>query len=241
MSGHAPRANSRVVCGAICGRFITIVLVGPSRSLAESPGNYQQHRVVIGVMKRGVTLILVAFAGFLVVVGQGHSASACSCAGFTDKEAFEGADTVFAGTLLEIVTPPGDTYSSADPERFVFDVDQVYKGDALVRQTIVTARDGASCGLEIAGAGPFLVFATTTDSIVTGAGEGELYSNLCGGTRATADDAIPASFGDAQPASPVSTGGDNSFPYWAMPGIIVVVIGVASVVLALRRTRNAGG
>jgi hypothetical protein len=51
-------------------------------------------------------------------------------------------------------------------------------------QTVLTARDGESCGLEIQGPGPFVVFATTTDSIVTGAAEGELYANLCGGTRA---------------------------------------------------------
>ncbi|MGH9271188.1 MAG: hypothetical protein ACRDZ2_07930, partial [Ilumatobacteraceae bacterium] len=98
-------------------------------------------------MRRGVWMTLAAAAASLVVVvGEGRSVSACSCVEFTDQQAFEAAETVFTGTLVDIVTPPGDTFSSTDPERFVFDVDQVYKGDAFVRQTIVTAREGASCG-----------------------------------------------------------------------------------------------
>ncbi len=134
---------------------------------------------------------------------------------------------------MDIVTPPGDgTFSSTDPERFVFDVDQVYKGEAFVRQTIVTAHDGASCGLEITGPGPFLVFATTTDSIMSGAAEGELYSNLCHGTRATAEGDIPSAFGTGEPPSAASTAEngasssepaapsradtDSSFPNWVL-------------------------
>ena len=47
---------------------------------------------------------------------------------------------VFSGELVEIRTPPGASYSSADPERFVFAVDHVYKGDAKARQSVVTPR-----------------------------------------------------------------------------------------------------
>ena len=106
-------------------------------------------------------------------------------------------------TLAEIITPEGDTYSSSDPERFVFDVDEVFKGTVYARQSIVTARDGASCGLEISGSGPFVVFALNESGGTTdGAVEGELYSNLCTGTRALASSDIPATFGEASAPVP---------------------------------------
>ena len=43
------------------------------------------------------------------------------------------ADAVFNGTLVEVITPSGDTFSSSDPERFVFEVDEVYKGEVAAR------------------------------------------------------------------------------------------------------------
>ncbi len=133
-----------------------------------------------------------------VLFGASERAVACSCAAFTDEEAFENADAAFTGTLVEIMTPAGDTYSSADPERFVFDVDEVFKGRVFARQSVVTAREGASCGLEIRGPGPFVVFARTeADGITGGAVDGELYSNLCTGTRVLASGALPATFGAA--------------------------------------------
>ena len=117
-------------------------------------------------------LVLFGLVSGFVLVGGGRAVSACDCGGFTDDEAFAVADAVFTGSLLEIQTPPGDTYSSADPERFVFQVEEVYKGTAFARQSVVTARKGASCGLEIAGSGPFVVFARNeSDGIAGGAAE----------------------------------------------------------------------
>jgi hypothetical protein len=145
------------------------------------------------------TVATVAVGAF--VFGISERVVACSCASFTDEEALENADAAFTGTLVEIITPAGDTHGSTDPERFVFDVDEVFKGDVFARQSIVTARDGASCGLEVRGPGPFVVFARTEDAITSGAADGELYSNLCSGTRVLTSGAIPASFGAA--SSPV--------------------------------------
>ena len=45
--------------------------------------------------------------------------------------------------------PPAAVQSSADPVTLVFRVEQVYKGDIENRVAVVTARDGASCGLEV--------------------------------------------------------------------------------------------
>ena len=142
----------------------------------------------------------VSFGAFMF--GASGRVAACSCASFTDEDALENADAAFTGTLVETITPAGGADSSTDPRRFVFDVDEVFKGDVFARQSIVTSRDGASCGLEIRGPGPFVVFAhTKTDGIPSGAADGELYSDMCSGTRALANGALPASFGTA--SSPV--------------------------------------
>ena len=112
----------------------------------------------------------------------------------------ENADAAFTGTLVETITPAGDAGRSTDPKRFVFDVDEVFKGDVFARQSIA---DFAVCALEIRGPGPFVVFAhTKTDGIPSGAADGELYSDMCSGTRALANGALPASFGAA--SSPVT-------------------------------------
>jgi hypothetical protein len=124
----------------------------------------------------------------------------------------------------------------------VFDVVEVYKGEVFARQSIVTARDGASCGLEISGPGPFLVFARETDSIVSGAVDGELYSSLCSGTRPLVSDAIPDSFGlGSAPRPGASPIGDNGAETSAVQIVLiagaVAVIG-AGCVLAIHRRKN---
>ena len=220
-------------------------------------------------MKRVIVLLLAcSTTAVLATVAPGRSVSACSCAVLTDQEAFDRADVVFVGTLVEIVTPPGDAYLSTDPERFVLDVERVYKGDAVDPQTIVTARDGASCGLEIHGPGPFLVYATSTDSIVTGANDDERYANLCSGTRARADAVVPASFGAGRAPAPfvprtadepgtapasaerlpeAATPSPGDDDVWVSPGMLLAIVGVASaasaaclIALRLRRAEPAG-
>lgn len=56
-----------------------------------------------------------------------------------------------------------------------------------------------------------MVFAYESDSITSGAVDGEFYSNLCSGTRALTSDAIPGSFGTASApaagASPIADSG----------------------------------
>ncbi len=139
----------------------------------------------------------------------------------TDAEAFEHADAVFIGTLVDIITPPGDILVSSDPERFPFDVDGVFKGEVRASQSLVTAREEASCGLGIGGPGPFVVVARIeSDGITSGAVEGELYSNLCSGARPLADGALPPSLGGpSSPAAGASVRGASSSP---VPGTAVI-------------------
>lgn len=187
---------------------------------------------------------LVVVAGATVLFGASEPASACSCGGFTEEQALTGHDAAFTGTLVEVITPPGDTFSSSDPERFVFEVDEVVKGIVFTRQSVVTARSGVSCGLEISGPGPYLVFASEASGLVSGAVDGELYSNLCSGTRALAGGVLPASFGatsDPLPgASPIGDGGSGTGMSAVQVGAIVAGITLlgAVYVFGIRRRRK---
>jgi hypothetical protein len=190
-----------------------------------------------------VALVAVAMAA--VMFGASEPAAACSCGMFTDEQALASADAAFTGTLVDVITPPGDTYSSSDPERFVFEVDDVFKGTVFARQSIVTARDGASCGLEISGPGPYVVFASEEDDLVGGAVDGELYSNLCAGTRSL-DGGVPASFEAASPPLPGASavGGGGSGGGTEVVQIVMIVAGVgllsAGCVVGIRRLRHNG-
>lgn len=188
-------------------------------------------------MRGSSAVATLAFFGLVsgfVLVGGGRSVSACSCVGYTDDEAFAAADAVFTGVLLEIQTPPGDAYSSADPERFVFQVDEVFKGKAFARQSVVTAREGASCGLEIAGSGPFVVFARNeSDGIVDGAAKGEVYSNLCSGTRPLSERVVPTGFGEGRAPTSQSpsvaqdpTTGDAAGVLWQVALPVLIAVGL---------------
>jgi len=186
--------------------------------------------------------VAVVLVGAVLLISA-PPAAACSCGISSDAQAFESSDVVFTGELLEIRTPPGVPYSSADPERFIFEVDAVYKGDARSTQSVVTPREGASCGLELAGRGPFLVFADTQGSVGLETEVGELSSHLCSGTRELETAPLPASFharaapeGGASP--PASPGDDGGAPVVAGGALLALAGGLA--VWWVTRLRRAG-
>jgi len=164
----------------------------------------------LGTMLRALIVgVFVLGAVGAVSVGFAPSAGACSCASPTDAEALAQADAAFTGSLVDMVADAeGAVFSSSDPERFVFEVETVFKGEVTSRQTVVTPRGGESCGLEISGPGPYLVFAFDDSELTSGAGAGELYSHLCSGTRALAEGDVPISFTSAPPASANDTPSD---------------------------------
>ena len=181
--------------------------------------------------------VLVAMAVGLVVAAP--PAAACSCVSLDDQEALAFSQVAFVGDLLEVRTPPsGEVWSSSDPERFVFAVDRVYKGEAKATQSVVTAREGASCGLELTGRGPFLVFATTDPQLHLDGDGGEVYSSLCSGSRELLTAPVPSSFGDGRAplagSSPIGRPDDD--PLIGRPdvdGLPIAAIVVASGLLAL--------
>jgi hypothetical protein len=152
--------------------------------------------------RRSAALALVAAVvpALAFLFGDVSPAHACSCVGFTDEEAFAAADVVFTGTVASVSDP--DRGLSTAPRVFTFAVDEVFKGDVAPQQVVRSEQSGASCGLEITGRGPFVVYATSTH-VEMELGQNELYAGLCGGTRPLDDAPLAASLTeDAHPPDP---------------------------------------
>jgi MYXO-CTERM domain-containing protein len=127
-------------------------------------------------MRRATTLLLGVLAAAAGLLVGARPAAACSCAGIPSAaQAFASADAVFTGRLLsrEVHHPDWPLISSGDPAVHVFAVDEVFKGVVHEEQGVVSADSGASCGLELSGEGPFVVYATGSD--------GDYRAGLCDG------------------------------------------------------------
>jgi hypothetical protein len=183
-------------------------------------------------MLRGALVAVLAggLAGALTALaGDARPAAACSCAVQADPDAFGAADVVFVGTLEQIDHADGARAARA----FTFGVDEVRKGDAAPRQVVRTPGSGAGCGLELAGRGPFLVFATVRpagDEVELG--RGELYAGLCGGTRSIAvgGPLDPSVGAEARPPNPdlvVEPPGDGSSALDVILRAVLLVVFVA--------------
>lgn len=149
-------------------------------------------------------MLVSALTVALVPVLGANPAFACSCAAATDKEHFRNADVVFKGKLAKVTPPPArkdGLHSSADPATYEFQATRVYKGEVVNPLRLTSAVSGASCGLELSGQGPFLVFANERDPKYDRPNKGEprLTANLCGGTRVLEpNEKVP--FGPGKPA-----------------------------------------
>ena len=150
---------------------------------------------------RLLVAVLLALATLWVLPAP---ASACDCSVATDVEYLAGAEVVFTGTVIDD--------QQGEPRTLTFRVDRVYKGQATTTQVVSTAQNEASCGLELRGADPFVIYADQ--------GQTGLTANLCGGSRAGE---APASLGLGQPPQPDPTRNDPGpgAGYW------IPVIGLA--------------
>ena len=125
----------------------------------------------LGRARAALVVLLLATAA--VVTGPASAARACDCASLPAPSADARADVVFTGTLLSrTVTEP--VTSSTDPATWVFAVDRALKGEVPERASVRSAVSGASCGLELTGRGPFVVFAGDAGTHLT--------AHLCDGT-----------------------------------------------------------
>jgi hypothetical protein len=132
---------------------------------------------VTAVRGQRLRLVALALAAVLLALtalwATPPPAYACSCAGASEEQQAASAEVIFTGT---VAADPVD--ERRQTRTLTLRVDRVYKGQATSTQVVSTHSSGASCGLEISGPGPFLVFADQEQSGLT--------ANLCGGTRAGA-------------------------------------------------------
>jgi hypothetical protein len=188
-----------------------------------------------------LVLVVGSTAGVLVALVAGaRPALACDCGSMGDVAALEHADVVFSGEWVASVPPSPPPFGPSDAEiRYVFAVDAVHRGEAFEHQSVLTRRGGVSCGLELDGPGPYLVFARTT----SWPGEpvpapGELVADLCGGTRPLAIAPLPVELAVADApragASPTSGESDRDL-LWTLA--VGAALG-ASVVMGVRALRQ---
>jgi hypothetical protein len=157
-------------------------------------------------------------------------AYACSCRPASDDQFAAQAAAIFTGTLVE-----NRVDEPAQRRTLTFAVDRVFKGQVTATQVVTSHASGASCGVEITGPGPFLVFAQAEPTGLT--------ADLCGGTRSGP---APASLGVGQqpqpdPAAP-SAGRQDAEPRSGMwiplVGFILALTAAAVVGLSLVRPRS---
>ena len=211
-----------------------------------------------GMRRTGILLLLSALLGALVVLGA-SPAQACECVGGTTAQFTERADAVFTGRLVSRVEPTGAIRSSADPALHVFAVDAVAKGAVSERQEVLSPLSGASCGLELTGDGPVVVFATrTADTYLSGTTppleDGQYYAYLCDGSapltpqleaelgalRSVTPAAEPTTAAPVEPRAAATTapGRDGPSPALLVLGAAgVVVLGAGALLLRRRRAR----
>lgn len=206
---------------------------------------------MLPAMSRTTTFIPVLLATAALVLSGWVLASparACSCAGLSIPEQFERADAVFTGQLISREVRGGG--SSTDAAVHLFSVDTVFKGTAHARQGVVSAASGASCGLELSGDGPFLVFADRPGEQRDDA----LTAGLCDGTAPVTPDlltevrALGAAAAPADPADPAdplpgSAGTEPPPEQLSLVGVLVAAVAglvVLLTALLVRRSRRRG-
>jgi hypothetical protein len=130
-----------------------------------------------------------------------------------------------------------------EPQRFVFAVDQVYKGEVRAHQWITSFGGRGTCGLELSGNGQFVMFAETA-SDVTADLDVELYSGLCSGNRLLDAGAVPGQFGPghapiagASPMGRFDDGGSAVAPI-LIGAAVVAAFAVAAMFVASRKART---
>lgn len=177
----------------------------------------------------GVTLGTAALAA--------APAYACSCAEQTLQSQYDRADAVFTARLVSRTVDHGPGWfgrSSGDPAHHVFAVDGVLKGEVHAEQGVDSVAEGSSCGLEISGNGPHLVFADRDGS--------GLAADLCNGTTALTADVRAQVGGLAGRESLPLPGSAGLAPDSPWPGRLVIagvaVLLLLTAVVLRRRSRR---
>lgn len=128
-------------------------------------------RVVLGL---AVALVLLAVSPASVV--------ACTCAGpTTEASALQQADVAFVGVVSAVEDPNflnWFTYSTGDPIRYAFVVEESRKGGVGEFVTVRSYRDGGACGVVMAVGERWSIYAHRQD-LHYEMRHGELWVGLC--------------------------------------------------------------
>lgn len=148
---------------------------------------------------------LVTLGALAVAWGPGAGvAVACDCSWPTsDAEAMATADLASTGTLVERIDPD-PVVTSADPVRYVFDVQLVHKGAIGARVEVESALYGASCGATIVDDVPMFVVARTDGD--------RLVTSMCSGTRPIDEQNGPPAIDGHPPVTAPATSAPESAP-----------------------------
>lgn len=131
------------------------------------------------MVRVGVRVLLCLATSLLITVATTGYAGACSCADLGLEEQVESADVVARVNVDKVDQPQGDnglvTYHVSTTV--------VWKGEVPMRFSFVSARDGASCGLEGLTEGrDLLLFARAGGDGLPSRSPAALSSDLCSGT-----------------------------------------------------------
>jgi hypothetical protein len=150
---------------------------------------------------------------------------ACDCTvPSTVKEEFQRQTAVFSGKVVSInKTNEGLIWSSADPVKITFEVDQAWKGEVGNKLSFYTAMSSASCGYEFMENERYLVYAT---------GENDhLQVGLCSRTKfliTAVEDlqalGVPIAISSNEKAMNETSLKTSKIYYFLLAGLLVIVI-----------------
>ncbi|MGY1635864.1 hypothetical protein ACI78V_04330 [Geodermatophilus sp. SYSU D00742] len=191
-------------------------------------------------MRRTSVCLLAVLAVLVTGWVLAAPATACSCTGAPLARQVDRADAVFTGRLVSREVRGG--WSTPDPALHVFSVEAVWKGSVAAEQGVVSAASGASCGLELAGEGPFLVLATGSADL----DGGQLSADLCGGTTTwtpVTEAGVRAATGLDAPAGPRPGAAGTEFggqPLWGRLALAAAGVGALGLLGATLLRRRGG-
>ena len=209
-----------------------------SRTRRGGPGGLTTPS--LGAGRAALLVLLLAAAA--VVAGPAAPAQACRCVDAPTAQHHAEADVVFTGSLVSrTVEHPPET--GADPATWVFAVDRAVKGAVPEEVAVRSAESGASCGLELTGTGPFVVFAVDAGTHLSAGlcqGTAALTPSLEGELAALADgSAVVLRDGASAPASPdvEEEAEPGGWPGWAY---VAGTVGLLALAAAARRAVGRG-
>lgn len=183
-------------------------------------------RLLVAVLVGAVTL---------VTIGGGH-ASACSCmdlplADYMNLPLADYVDDIGVAFVGRQIERRVEDDVALDGTTLVFDLSEVYLGEATDPFEVRTSSHGTACGIDLAGQGAVAIAARVH--------RGEPLVGLCGSVVTRAE--LLAAFGDPttpETASPEDDG-DSEWPArLGLGALLLVVVGGSGVWIVLRRNAD---